>query len=207
MLELQNIHIAIAQQNLFNNFSCRIQNGQILTIMGPSGSGKSTLLDYISGHLHSQFIASGNIVLDEKVLNNVDSYKRRIGILFQDDVLFPHFSILENLLFAIPQAVAKNKKQHIALALQTLHEIQLFDYANAYPNELSGGQKARIALMRMLLSQPQCVLLDEPFSKLDQQLKSQIRQFVFSHIKQSNIPCLLVTHDTADAPEQIVQMA
>jgi putative thiamine transport system ATP-binding protein len=112
-------------------------------------------------------------------------------------LLFPHMSIIENLLFAIPADI--NKAERIAMAQKALEKLGIPDKANALPKELSGGQQARVALLRTLLSQPDYLLLDEPFSKLDPALRRDVRTFVLNEIRQANIPALLVTHDPEDA--------
>lgn len=126
--------------------------------------------------------------------------QRKIGLLFQDDLLFPHLSVLENLMFGIPRRY--KGKERVERAETTLTTIGLLQLASKQPNEISGGQRARISLMRMLLSEPQAVLLDEPFSKLDKALRNEFRQFVFDQIQSRQIPAIMVTHDHDDIPPQ-----
>lgn len=171
-----------------------IANGEVLTIMGPSGSGKSTLINLISGHLAPAFRASGKVMIKQDILK-LPPHKRRVGVLFQDDLLFPHLSVGQNLMFGI--AGGRRKKRALAM----LSDIGLAGYFDADPATLSGGQKARVALARMLLSHPKALLLDEPFSKLDAGLRAQIRQLVFDRAKALGLPVLLVTHDKDDVPE------
>ena len=177
-----------------------IAPGEVLSVMGPSGSGKSSLLAYIAGFLDPAFNAVGRALLGELVLTSLPAAERRVGMLFQDPLLFPHMSVEENLLFAVPQSVkdASERKSRVADALKTAG---LDDYGDRDPATLSGGQQARIALMRILLTEPGALLLDEPFSKLDAKLKSQTRDFVFSEARKRDLPVLLVTHDIADAQE------
>lgn len=175
-----------------------IAPGKILTIMGPSGSGKSTLLSYIGGFLAPVFSASGHVMLNGRSIHNLPAHARRVGVLFQDPLLFPHLSVLQNLLFAIPAKMG-DRQLRKAHALDALREVGLHDLAERDPTTLSGGQKARVALMRVLLSQPSALLLDEPFSKLDADLRAQIRRLVFDLARARNLPVLLVTHDVQDA--------
>ena len=174
-----------------------IKPGQILTLMGPSGSGKSTLISAIAGFLSPSFSCEGSIWLNGKNITRVAPENRRVGVLFQDSLLFPHFSVIENILFAMPPG--GTMKSRCAAALSLLAEISLEKFANRDPDTLSGGQKARVALARVIASRPGALLLDEPFSKLDADLRDSMRQLVFLEIARRNIPTLLVTHDKADA--------
>ena len=174
-----------------------VQPGKTLTIMGSSGSGKSSLLAYLGGFLDPVFQASGEVVLNGRALTGLPSHQRHIGILFQDPLLFPHMSVGENLLFAIPASV--KGRERIASAEDSLAKAGLDGFFERDPATLSGGQKARVALMRVLLSRPDALLLDEPFSKLDADRRDQIRKLVFEEARRENLPVVLVTHDEADA--------
>jgi putative thiamine transport system ATP-binding protein len=128
--------------------------------------------------------------------------KRRIGILFQDDLLFPHLDVFGNMAFGLPSRLTRDQKQQkiaSALAMADLDGFENRDIAT-----LSGGQKARVSLLRALLAEPQAILLDEPFSKLDRELKQNVREFVFQQISNLAIPALLVTHDIDDAADENV---
>ncbi len=197
---LENLAIRkVNGDSLFSQFNLNIEKGEIVTLMGPSGCGKSTLLDVIAGHLSDEFVYSGAITLDEETLDAVPAHKRKVGILFQDDMLFPHLTVWENLAFALPDSVkSAERKQR---AMQALKNIALSKVANSFPDQISGGQRARIALTRMLLAQPKAALLDEPYSKLDKDLRVQFRNWVVEQLKQANIPTLMVTHDEDDIPE------
>ncbi|VVS92452.1 ATP-binding cassette domain-containing protein [Desulfoluna spongiiphila] len=183
---------------LCRDLSFTVPPREVVTLMGPSGSGKSTILNWISGDLPPAFKASGTLTLGGRSLNGLPVEKRGIGILFQDDLLFPHMTVLENLLFALPGGKASPRR---AKALQVLTDLGLDDLTHRHPAALSGGQKARISLMRTLVSRPDAVLLDEPFSKLDKPLRKNFRAFVFDQITAMGIPALLVTHDEDDIPE------
>ncbi|MCV3239610.1 ATP-binding cassette domain-containing protein [Mesorhizobium sp. ZC-5] len=172
--------------------------GGVLTVMGPSGSGKSTLLAYIGGFLDPAFQASGRVLADGVDLTVLPAEERHAGILFQDPLLFPHMSVAGNLVFAIPSHV-KGKAARLARADAALAGVGLDGMGNRDPDTLSGGQKARVALARVLLSAPRALLLDEPFSKLDQDLRRQMRELVFVRAREAGLPVILVTHDEADA--------
>ena len=172
-----------------------IAGGVIHTVMGPSGSGKSSLLAAICGTLPPGLVFKGDIHLNGKSLLALPTEQRGVGILFQDDLLFAHMTVFENLLFAVP---AGPKPERTAAVMQGLLDLDLASWAHADPDTLSGGQRARVALMRALLAQPQALLLDEPFSKFDATLRARLRTFVFELVKKRHIPVLLVTHDAAD---------
>jgi putative thiamine transport system ATP-binding protein len=200
-LRLNNLSVFKHQDKpLFNEISMAIPTGGVLSLMGPSGCGKSTLLDVIAGHLSDEFHYHGQVVINDQVMDKTPAHKRRVGILFQDDLLFPHLTVWQNLAFALPNDVRGNERR--SRALNALQEIQLEFLADSYPEQISGGQRARVSLIRMLLAKPDVVLLDEPFSKLDSDLRSQFRDWVFDALKRANIATLLVTHDKQDVPEE-----
>ena len=197
-LEFSNVKIALKGRTLLAlNF--RVQPGEVLTVMGPSGSGKSSLLAYVAGFLDPAFTASGDVFLGGVKLTTQPPEARRVGLLFQDALLFPHMSVYQNLAFAIPRTVATTKPQRDMLVAGALANADLDGMEDRDPETLSGGQKSRIALMRVLLASPRALLLDEPFSKLDAGLRQQMRQFVFGEAAKRNLPVLLVTHDIEDA--------
>lgn len=171
--------------------------GEITTLMGPSGSGKSSILAAITGTLPDGLSATGDILLGTQNLSALPAWKRRIGILFQDDLLFPHLSVGGNLALGLAPGGTRSKRR--GRVEQALAEVGLEGFAARDPATLSGGQKARVALMRVLLSEPRALLLDEPFGSLDAELRSQIRSLVFNHAKARGLPTLLVTHDPQDA--------
>lgn len=171
--------------------------GEITTLMGPSGSGKSSILAAITGTLPDGLSATGDILLGTQNLAALPAWKRRIGILFQDDLLFPHLSVGGNL--ALGLAPGGSRIERRGRVEQALAEVGLEGFAARDPATLSGGQKARVALMRVLLSKPRALLLDEPFGSLDAELRSQIRTLVFDHARTRGLPILLVTHDPQDA--------
>ncbi len=198
-LRVENLTIQLVKTSkyLFQNLNFEISAGEVLTMMGASGSGKSTLLSYLCGTLSDNFKAQGKIFLGDVLLNNQEPEKRKVGILYQDPLLFPHFNIFENLSFGIPHNYNKEQKKN--KILQCLKELEMDDFSQRFPNTLSGGQQARIALMRTLFSKPKALLLDEPFSALDSKLKQKIRELVFLYTKEHQLPTLLVTHSLKDA--------
>ncbi len=197
-LRLSDVHIRLAGRSLIAAFSAVVAPGEVLTVMGPSGSGKSSLLACIGGFLGAPFSATGEITLGERRLNDLPAHQRRVGILFQDDLLFPHLSVAGNLMFGLPASVA-GRGQRAAAVEQALRDADLEGFAARDPATLSGGQRARVALLRTLLSRPQALLLDEPFGKLDAALRDDFRRFVFGFARHAQLPTVLVTHDAADA--------
>ena len=193
-LELEGLQVRQGER-LLVDLSARIAPGEVLTIMGPSGTGKSTLLSAITGTLDPAFQMRGGIRLDGHDLRAVPTRARRVGILFQDALLFPHLSVAGNLGFALPTRTP-NRAARIATALE---EAGLPGFGPRDPATLSGGERARVALMRTLLAEPKALLLDEPFSRLDAALREQIRSFVLETAQQRGLPVILVTHDGEDA--------
>jgi len=196
-LELEDVSIALRGAVLVPPMCLRVANGEIVTVMGPSGAGKSTLLAFVCGALAPAFMATGRVLLDGADITDTAPERRNVGILYQDDLLFPHMSVGENLLFALPKAEGRKRRRQ--MAEQALAEAGLEGFFSRDPATLSGGQRARVAVMRTLLSRPRALLLDEPFSKLDAGTKDSFRAFVFDHARSQQLPTLLVTHDPADA--------
>ncbi|MGX0875885.1 putative thiamine transport system ATP-binding protein [Roseovarius sp. MBR-154] len=177
---------------------CTVGPGEVLTVMGPSGSGKSTLLAAITGTLEPVFTMTGRIRLDGRDLAGLPTEARQIGILFQDEYLFPHLSVGANLAFGLKPGL-RGRAARRARTLAALAEVGLAGFADRDPATLSGGQRARVALQRMLLSEPRALLLDEAFSKLDTGLRAQVRALVFETARSRALPVLQVTHDHSDA--------
>lgn len=197
MLQLRDVSLNLGNRTLIKPFSLSIPAGEIVTLMGASGSGKSSLLDFIGGNLAPVFQAAGDITLNGVAMNGVVAERRGIGRLFQDDLLFPHLTVGENLMFGIGRG---NRSEREAMMRIALKRAELEGYEDRPPHTLSGGQRARVGLMRSLLAKPAAILLDEPFNKLDRSLRSSIRDYTFGHIRARQIPALLVTHDASDAP-------
>ncbi len=169
--------------------------GEVLSVMGPSGCGKSTLLACLAGALPPVFQARGRVWLDGREITDLPSHARRLGMLFQDDILFPHLSVAGNLGFGLARGV----RDRAGAIEDALREAGLAGMGARDPATLSGGQRARVALMRTLLSAPRGLLLDEAFSKLDTDLRAQMRGFVFGRARAHGLPVVMVTHDIEDA--------
>jgi putative thiamine transport system ATP-binding protein len=195
MLKIENFSLALAKQNLLSNLTMSVGAGEIVTIMGPSGCGKSSLLAAIAGTLDEGFTCSGSISLAGKSLLGTPQSQRQVGILFQDDLLFPHFNVAQNLQYGLVQSKQPQAKQVIE---QALADAGMQGYQQRDIASLSGGQRARVSVLRSLLAEPKLILLDEPFSKLDKPLRKQFRQFVRDKIEELAIPAILVTHDAED---------
>ena len=185
----------------------RVAPGEVLTLMGPSGCGKSSLLAALAGVLPpgGPIRLTGDILLGAHRLTLLPPQERGIGILFQDDLLFAHLTVADNLMFGMP-AHLKGMAARQARAREALAEVGLEAQADKLPGALSGGQKARVSLLRALLAEPRALLLDEPFSRLDKPLRAAFRTLVFERLRTQAIPALLVTHDEEDAPGTILQL-
>lgn len=194
-LQIKKLHL-FRQNELLLSVNETIKGGEILSIMGPSGSGKSSLLNWITGSLPQGFHANGEVWLNNHEITDKPAHLRQVGVLYQDPLLFSHLSVAGNIAFAMPSG---NKKQCLEIISDALEQHGLKGLGDRHPDNLSGGQQARVALLRVLLSQPKALLLDEPFSKLDQQLRADTRQLVFKQIRQHQLPVIMVTHDRSDA--------
>lgn len=198
MLQVQNLTLSLAGQPLLREVNFTVQPGEVITLMGPSGCGKSSLFAWMVGALDGAFHARGELWLNQRRCDALPTEKRRIGILFQDALLFEHLSVGQNLRLALPANITGQQRQREVY--RALEHAGLTDFYTRDPATLSGGQRARVALLRALLARPDALLLDEPFSRLDQQLRGQFRQWVFHELKQQNIPVVQVTHDPDDVP-------
>jgi putative thiamine transport system ATP-binding protein len=197
-LELRDVSLRLDDRILISSLSLTVRGGDVVTLMGQSGCGKSSLLAWMCGTLSPAFTASGNLAMDGEELTRTRPELRRLGILFQDDLLFPHLSVGQNLLFALPSSI-RNREARLRRIESALAEADLGGFSNRDPATLSGGQRARVSLMRVLLSEPRALLLDEPFSKLDPTTRQKFREFVFDHARKRRLPTLMVTHDPNDA--------
>lgn len=196
-LALDRVGLWLGKRRLLGPLDLAVAPGESATLMGPSGSGKSSLLAFLCGTLDPAFRSQGRVLLDGRDILALPPEHRRLGILFQDDLLFPHLSVAGNLAFGLPQALDRQtRRARIAAALA---EAGLAGFESRDPATLSGGQRARVALLRMLLSEPRALLLDEPFGRLDAGLRERFRRLVFERAKARMLPVLLVTHDREDA--------
>ena len=193
-MRFHDVRVALEGRDLLR-IGATVPAGGVLVLMGPSGSGKSSLIAHVGGFLAPAFQASGRVEVDGADVTALPPPQRRVGILFQDPLLFPHMSVGGNLLFAVPRGERNRREQ----AEEALAQAGLDGFLDRDPATLSGGQAARVALMRVLLSRPRALMLDEPFSKLDAGLRGQVRDFIFRTARDRNLPILLVTHDEEDA--------
>ncbi|MGS0742098.1 ABC transporter ATP-binding protein [Glaciimonas sp. GG7] len=198
-LDLQNVSARYpkAAAPAVNAVSLQLAAGQLGVLIGPSGSGKTTLLRTIAGLEQPQ---SGRILLDQMVLDGpgvrVAAERRRIGMVFQDFALFPHLTIAANIGFGLHQMPAQQVRQRVD---EMLALVDLASAHDQYPHQLSGGQQQRVALARALAPQPRLLLLDEPFSSLDIELRERLAQDVRAILKQAKMTALMVTHDQLEA--------
>ncbi|WP_348685658.1 ATP-binding cassette domain-containing protein [Aeromonas bestiarum] len=207
MLSTTPLRLYLDENLLLSLPALQVAPGEVLTLMGPSGCGKSSLLAALAGVLppRGPIRLEGEIRLDERLLTPLPPQARRIGMLFQDDLLFAHLTVAENLMFGM-HATLKGLAARRAAALAALAQVALADQADKLPGVLSGGQKARVSLLRALLAEPQALLLDEPFSRLDKPLRAAFRTLVFERLKARGMPAILVTHDEEDAPGTILDL-
>ena len=207
MLHTTALTLYLDEQPLLTLPPLTVAPGEVLTLMGPSGCGKSSLLAALAGVLPpgGPIRLAGEIRLGERLLTPLAPQARRIGMLFQDDLLFAHLTVAENLMFGMP-AHLRGMAARRACALEALAKVGLEGQADKLPGQLSGGQKARVSLLRALLAEPEALLLDEPFSRLDKPLRAAFRTLVFERLKTLGIPALLVTHDEEDAPGAILTL-
>lgn len=194
MLKVKDLTI----EPLFRQVSFCVPRGEIVTLMGPSGSGKSTLFSWMVGALSADFQAHGELWLNDRRCDSLPVEKRGLGILFQDALLFDHFSVGQNLMVALPAQITGRARR--SAVEQALNSAGLFNHYHSDPATLSGGERARVSLLRALFAQPQALLLDEPFSRLDKALRTSFRAWVFEVVRTRNIPVVLVTHDEDDIP-------
>lgn len=189
-------HLTI--EPLFREVNFCVPRGEIVTLMGPSGSGKSTLFAWMVGALSDDFQAQGELWLDARRCDSLPVESRGLGILFQDALLFDPFSVGQNLLLALPERIVGRARREAVE--QALESAGLGDRYASDPATLSGGERARVSLLRALLAEPQALLLDEPFSRLDKTLRASFRAWVFDAVRARDIPVVLVTHDEDDIP-------
>lgn len=194
-LEILNLNKNYKDVAACHNINLNIDLGEIVCLIGESGCGKSTLLKLISGF---EYADSGDIILNErKIVGDKTFVKpedRNISILFQEHSLFPHLTIKENLELALKGNINDKSKYQELLSISNINELE-----SRYPHQISGGQQQRVALMRTLLLKPDLILLDEPFSNLDENTKNNLRTYFRKVLKDSKLTTILVTHDTQDA--------
>lgn len=197
LLELNNISQSYGDLSVLKNLSLSLDKGQIGCLLGPSGCGKTTVLRLIAGF---ERLTAGQIKLNgvevATPLISLPTEKRKVGMVFQDYALFPHLNVLKNVTFGLHEM---DKVSRIARAMELLEVVGLADAAKKYPHELSGGQQQRVAVARALAPKPDLLLLDEPFSNLDSDLRERLSQEIREVLKSQNATAILVTHDQHEA--------
>lgn len=198
-LLLDAVGIAYDRNTIVQNVTFSLHKGKCAALSGCSGSGKTTLLRAIAGF---QPVQTGSISLDHQDLScpgfTLPPEQRNIGMIFQDFALFPHLNVRDNIRFGIHSLTRKMQQLRIA---ELLDLVDLADYSLRYPHTLSGGQQQRIALARALASRPRLLLMDEPFSSLDSDLRRSLAQKVRKILEIEGTTSLLVTHDSIEANE------
>lgn len=180
---------------IFKDLNLTVDQGEIVAIVGPSGTGKSTLLRCIAG---LESLTSGIIRIEGHDVTNLPANKRPITMMFQQPLLFGHMTVLENVIYGLTFMKIK-KRDRERKGREFLSLVQLREYEARYPHELSGGQQQRVALARAIITNPKLLLLDEPFSSLDNELRAMVRQWVRSLLKEQQITAIFVTHDIEEA--------
>ena len=189
LLEIKDLNFNYPDKEIFQSFDLKAPPGKILHLNGPSGAGKTTLLHLIAGIQSPQ---SGAITLGEEVFygnkQKLLIEERRVGLVFQDYALFPHLNVLKNISFG-------NKSITEEKINKALHQLDINELKNKYPEEISGGQQQRVAIARTVLHQPNILMCDEPFSALDSKVLENTKDFIKSYVIKNQIPCLVVSHN------------
>jgi len=182
---------------VLKNLNLSVDKGEILALLGESGSGKTTLLKIIAGFLKPK---EGRVVIDGKDVTNLPPNKRNIGIVFQNYALFPHMSVLDNIIYGL-KVRRTPREEAIRRAKELIDLLNLSGLENKRPSQLSGGQQQRVAIARALIIEPKILLMDEPMSNIDPKLRSKLRAEIKKILKKLNITTVYVTHDQEDAFE------
>jgi len=197
LLSVDRIECRYQTQRVVDELSFDIEQGEVVSLLGPSGCGKTTVLRAIAGF---NPIYKGSITLNGRVMarpnEGMPPEQRNIGMVFQDYALFPHLSIRNNITFGLTKLL---KKEQCRVADHLLNLVELTEMAERYPHELSGGQQQRVALARALAPKPKLLLMDEPFSNLDTELRRQLSVEVRDILKEEKISAIVVTHDQDEA--------
>ena len=194
-LEIRNLSVSLERQPILEDITLEVRDGEFVSLLGPSGCGKSTMLKTIAGLLP---VGSGGIFLGEQEISDVPTHKRGAVVVFQDLRMFPHMTALENVAFPLKmQGVPRKKRMEIAA--EYLRKVHLEGREDQSVSRMSGGQQQRVALARALAAQPRLLLLDEPFSALDENLREDMRLLVKQLHRELGITTVLVTHDRGEA--------
>ncbi|AWL13009.1 Spermidine/putrescine import ATP-binding protein PotA [Saliniradius amylolyticus] len=183
----------------------QVDAGELLVITGASGIGKSSILHWLLGDTPAYAQCFGRCILNGENITRLPIEQRHMGLLMQEVGLFPHLSVLDNIAFALPPAI-KGRKLRRRQALEQLRSIGLEGVVHRYPEQLSGGERSRVGLVRALANQPKAMLLDEPFSALDPATRATIRQWSYQQLRQAKIPTVMVSHDPEDRPAEALHL-
>ncbi len=196
-LEISGLHCNYNGREILNNLDIKVQHNEILCLLGPSGCGKTTLLKAVAGLMH---LSQGRIDIVGRTVDqessSVPPEKRKVGMIFQDYALFPHLTVLANVTFALENLP---KAKALAKADDVLHLVNLHEFKDRYPHQLSGGQQQRVAIARALAYKPDLMLLDEPFSNIDTQVRLKLINEIRSILKSQQISAVFVTHSKEEA--------
>lgn len=194
-VSVENLQKNYGSTAVFSDINCTIERGEFVTLLGPSGCGKSTLLRCIAG-LTS--VNSGHILLDGVDLVPVTPQKRHIGMVFQSYALFPNMTVEQNVAFGLRMQKVNADDTHKRVA-EVLKLVELTDFSNRYPHQMSGGQCQRVALARSLVTRPRLLLLDEPLSALDARIRKHLREQIRAIQRELGLTTIFVTHDQEEA--------
>lgn len=194
-LFLTDINVELGKKHILKNVSLEVKTGQLISLLGSSGCGKSTLLKTVAGIIEPY---SGDVIIDGKSVLGVPVHRRGAVIVFQDLRLFPHMSVAENVEFALKMSGMK-KQQYREIAREQLAKVRLEGLEDRRISQISGGQMQRVALARAFAVRPSVMLLDEPFSSLDEELRLEMGNLLLELQRESELTTVLVTHDTKEA--------
>lgn len=200
MIELKDVRKSFGKNEVLKGINLRIEKGEVVVIIGPSGSGKSTVLrtmNYLEEPTSGHVIVDNMDLSDKKKLNEV---RTEVGMVFQNFNLFPHMTVLDNLILAQINVRKTSKKDAEDIALKLLERVGLADKANMYPDSLSGGQKQRVAIARALAMKPKVMLFDEPTSALDPEMVREVLD-VMKSLADEGMTMVIVTHEMGFAKE------
>jgi len=191
IVEFKNVSMSFGNTHVLKNIDLEIEKGKFYTLLGPSGCGKSTILKLIGGFLSP---TSGDVLLDDKVVNDLPANKRHVNTVFQDYALFPHMNVFENVAFALEIAGMTNREIKTTVP-KVIELVGLKGKEKSFPHQLSGGERQRVAIARALVNNPALVLADEPTGNLDHKTTESIFELIQTLNAEQNIAFLLVTHD------------
>lgn len=191
MIEIKNLTKSYDKKCILKNINLKINDNEQISIIGKSGCGKSTLLRCIA---RLEKIDKGQILIDNENINDIKNFYNKVGMVFQSFNLFENMTVLENLIIAPVKLKMYSKEETVKLAKNYLKEINLENKINEYPKNLSGGEKQRVAIIRALMEKPKILLLDEPTSSLDPQMKKEVLELV-TKLKDYNITIIVVSHE------------